>query len=136
MTSRKRSVLLALTASIALLVGCANTAPDDVSSRRHFVFFLMENAELTPAALATIRAAAADAAALRPRLIRVTGHAGAAGPTAFSRALSQERAKAVAAALVAEGVPREHLHVAAEGEAQAISGKGLVDRQVEIEFLI
>jgi len=135
MESRVQAIAFALMASVAWLGACAQTPADDASMRRHLVFFPTGSTELTPAARAAVHVAAAQAAALRPRVVRVTGYAGATGLSTITQPLSEARANAVAEALVAEGVQRERLQVTARGESESTPGAGVADRQVEIELL-
>jgi OOP family OmpA-OmpF porin len=125
---------MTLVAAAVWIDGCAQTPQDDMLLQRHAVFFPIESAELTPSAHDVVHLAAIQFVELRPSVIGVTGYAAAAGPAAFNQKISEARAAAVADALVAEGVPRESLRVAAKGEAEAASRAGIEDRKVKIEF--
>jgi outer membrane protein OmpA-like peptidoglycan-associated protein len=61
----------------------------------------------------------------------LTGHADRSGNPAANRALSQRRAEAVRAALLAERVPASAIQVAAEGSDRA-TGDAQNDRRVDI----
>ncbi len=65
------------------------------------------------------------AAALRPCLgsiIAITGHTDASGPEPGNIALSQERAEAVQAALIARGIPADGLRARGVGSASPVEG--------------
>jgi OOP family OmpA-OmpF porin len=133
----KRTLIrgMALVTAAVWIDGCAQTPQSDVPVQQHAVFFPFESAELTPSAHEVVHLAATQSTELRPSHIGVTGYAAAAGPVTFNQKLSEARAATVADALVANGVPRESLRVAAKGEAEAMSRAGIEDRQVKIEFL-
>lgn len=65
------------------------------------------------------------AAALKPCLgsiIAITGHTDASGPEPGNLALSQERAEAVLAALIARGIPADGLRAQGVGSSQPVEG--------------
>jgi outer membrane protein OmpA-like peptidoglycan-associated protein len=71
--------------------------------------------------------------------LRVTGHTSSQGPRAFNLALSQKRAEAVAAVLVAEGLPASRIQSIGKGPDQPIADNGTPqgqarNRRVEIEL--
>lgn len=80
------------------------------------VYFALGSARLTIEARHTIRAVAAIAAAEHAATVHVIGHADTVGSTAANRRLSERRAQAVAAALVANGVARDRVVVGGVGE--------------------
>jgi outer membrane protein OmpA-like peptidoglycan-associated protein len=136
MDDRIQAALLAVFLGLATPAGVhAQTSADDAATHRHLVFFQPASAELTPTGRSVVRSAAEQAAAMKPRLIKVTGYASPLGQVSDTQALSQERANAVAQALIAAGVPRERLSIEAKGETEATPGAGVMDRQVEIELL-
>ncbi len=69
-----------------------------------------------PDSSAIIESIASSAAACGVRAVMVVGHADRSGSAGFNQRLSQRRAEAVAAALVAEGMPRAAVTVRAVGE--------------------
>ena len=83
------------------------------------VLFERGSASLSAGAAVVAAEAAAALAALGPARIRVTGHSDTTGRAEWNLRLSQERADAVVAALVAAGVPRDRIDVEAHGQASA-----------------
>lgn len=84
--------------------------------RQYIVYFGFDRAELTPAAVSTVRQAGAEALRGTTQLLEVTGHADRAGSERYNMALSLRRADAVRTLLIAEGVPSEQILVVARGE--------------------
>jgi len=129
MQRASRRMLLAL-APVLILAACAPKAggPYDI-------FFKDESAELTPDARALIAKAASEAKSWNAKSISVDGFAGAAGPRDTHEALSAKRAEAVAATLVADGIPPGLIHrVQGHGDAGALPGVTVGDRRVEIRI--
>jgi outer membrane protein OmpA-like peptidoglycan-associated protein len=86
---------------------------DDV----YLVFFAFDSSELTPVA-ATVVDEVVDAWRQgRPARVMLAGHADRAGPESYNLRLSERRARAVAAALTAGGVPADALDVQWFGES-------------------
>ncbi|MFQ5348695.1 MAG: OmpA family protein, partial [Rhodothalassiaceae bacterium] len=96
---------------------------------------------------ATLRADAApildDAAAAYERFgfveVAVVGHTDRAGPDRYNQGLSERRAAAVKAALVARGVPAERIATSGRGESEPLvpTNDGVREpqnRRVEITF--
>jgi len=106
---------------LAVFSICA-AARSAISSRPTDYIALFEHgsASLTPAALDNVEAAAAEAREALSHtdaiVIYVTGWADTSGPEAFNMRLSQRRAEAVARALIAAGIEREHLDISWHGE--------------------
>jgi outer membrane protein OmpA-like peptidoglycan-associated protein len=91
------------------------------------VYFSTGSAEIPSDGLEMIRSIAEDAQPEQQAQqgteegtarIEVVGYTDSAGPAAFNEQLSQRRAEAVAAALAAEGLPREAITVRWHGEEQ------------------
>ncbi len=80
------------------------------------VHFDMGSATLSPGAEARARLAAAALLPMDVERIRVTGHSDTVGSGAANLALSRARAEAVADVLVAAGIPRDRLEIAAFGQ--------------------
>jgi outer membrane protein OmpA-like peptidoglycan-associated protein len=76
----------------------------------------------------------------KPIVMIVTGMADGTGDPAPNLLLSQRRADAVFAGLVARGLPPDHFQILAKGESEALTGKepnGVADqhfRKVEITW--
>lgn len=84
----------------------------------YLVFFAWDRADVTPVAAAILDQVANDFAAGEvPRLI-LSGHTDTTGTAEYNMGLSERRANAVAAELVARGVPETALEVTWYGETQ------------------
>jgi OOP family OmpA-OmpF porin len=82
----------------------------------YLVFFAWDQADLTPVTMAVLDQVAADYASGRPSRVTLAGHADRSGSEAYNNALSEQRARNVARALVARGVPERALDVQWFGE--------------------
>jgi outer membrane protein OmpA-like peptidoglycan-associated protein len=126
---RRRAI--ALTLPVAFLAACAADPRELVGQPPRVVFFEGESAELGEAALAVL----ADAARLARRHpevpVQVRGYAGPAGGVAHNQVLSAQRAEAVAAALVARGVPRGRINVSGRGPVP-FEAASIESRRVEV----
>jgi OOP family OmpA-OmpF porin len=105
----------------------------------YLVFFAWDQADLTPVTAAVLDQVAADYASGRPSRVLVGGHADRSGTDAYNQGLSQQRARNVARALVARGVPEPALDVQWFGESrlriQTADGvREPQNRRVEIVF--
>ena len=85
-----------------------------------FVFFDSGSARLGRKAERILDAASRSMGAYADPRVEVTGHADRQGSSASNLALSRRRAEAVAAALVARGVPSAAIATAAKGEDQPL----------------
>ena len=102
----------------------------------YLVFFEPGSVELGADARAVVARAARDAAAVRPTVVRITGYADKAGTVSDNLTLSERRTQAVAATLLADGVPLDKIRRQPLGDALA-TNTGLdatQDRRVEITF--
>ena len=81
------------------------------------VLFERGSASLTAGGADRAAEAAAALALLNPGRIRVTGHSDTTGSPDANMRLSQARAEAVAASLVAAGLPAERIEIAPHGQA-------------------
>jgi outer membrane protein OmpA-like peptidoglycan-associated protein len=88
--------------------------PEDV----YLAFFAWDRADITPVTQQLIDEAAAAYAQQRPAKVIVAGHADRSGPESYNMGLSERRARAVAAALVAKGVAADVLDVQWFGESR------------------
>jgi len=100
------------------------------------ITFKLGSAELTPQARANARAfaAALNSPALAGYRFAIEGHADASGSPALNQALSENRAQAVRAFLVAEGVAAERLEAKGYGAARLADPRhpeSAVNRRVE-----
>ena len=84
----------------------------------YLVFFAWDQADLTPVTQAVLDQVAADYERGRPARVTIAGHADRSGTEAYNEELSQQRARNIARALVARGVPQAALDVQGFGESQ------------------
>jgi OmpA-OmpF porin, OOP family len=105
----------------------------------YLVFFAWDQVDLTPVTQAVLDQVAADFARGQPSRVMLAGHADRSGTEAYNDALSEQRARHVAAALVARGVPEAVIEVQWLGERQpriptADGVREPQNRRVEIVF--
>jgi outer membrane protein OmpA-like peptidoglycan-associated protein len=98
------------------------------------VFFQPFSASLDPDAVSAIASAAAAANQAPDAAVTVTGAADSVGTTDANKALSRERADAVAAQLEADGVPSARVHAYGIGEAGRPGNEAQVNRRVLIRI--
>lgn len=104
------------------------------------VVFAFDRAELLPHSRAVLDVVA-DVLRRHPHLdVEIAGHTDAVGAAAYNQALSQRRAEAVRAYLVAAGVAAERLVAAGYGEAYPVAGNDeptgrTLNRRVEFVVL-
>ncbi|HEX2479972.1 MAG TPA: OmpA family protein [Geminicoccaceae bacterium] len=84
----------------------------------YLVFFAWDQADLTPVTQTVLDQVAADYQRGRPTRVTIAGHADRSGTEAYNAELSEQRARNVARALVARGVPQSALDVQWFGESQ------------------
>ena len=89
-------------------------------ARTYLVFFDWDRADLTARAREIITEAAQNAGRVQTTRIEVAGHADRSGSPAYNQRLSQRRADAVAAKLVARGISRNEISVSAYGESRPL----------------
>jgi len=82
----------------------------------YIVFFAWDRAEITPVAATILDQVADDFERGEVPRIILSGHTDTSGPADYNMGLSERRARAVAAELVARGVPEEALEVTWFGE--------------------
>jgi outer membrane protein OmpA-like peptidoglycan-associated protein len=80
------------------------------------IYFALDRADITADAAATLREAAKSALSGNLARIAVTGHTDTAGGAAHNQRLSERRARAVADALIADGLPRGSIVARGVGE--------------------
>jgi OmpA-OmpF porin, OOP family len=91
-----------------------------VVPREYVVFFDFNKSDLTPQALEIIRTAATNAKAGNAVRLAVTGHADRSGADRYNQALSERRAKAVAAELQRQGINQREIDIAWKGESEPL----------------
>ncbi|HEY0419115.1 MAG TPA: OmpA family protein [Acetobacteraceae bacterium] len=101
-------------------VAVAAPAAAPAPARTYLVFFDWDRADLTARAREIIAEAASNAGRVQATRIEVAGHADRSGTPAYNQRLSQRRADAVAAELVARGISRSEIGVSAYGESRPL----------------
>jgi OmpA-OmpF porin, OOP family len=109
------------------------------AGNEYVVFFAWDSTELTPVTLQVIEQVAADYKAGRVAHVLIAGHADRSGSEAYNMGLSERRARAAAAELVARGVPEETITVEWFGETRprvptADGVREAQNRRVEVLF--
>jgi hypothetical protein len=104
--------------SIALAFAATLAAPLAALAADHTVFFAHDSARLTAEGRAVIEQAAADYAATGETSVSLVGHTDTSGSAEYNMALSERRARAVADALVAAGIPASSMTAAWRGESE------------------
>ncbi|MGH7044030.1 MAG: OmpA family protein [Acetobacteraceae bacterium] len=112
-------------------------APAPAPERTYLVFFDWDSATLTARARAIVRSAADNAARVQLTRIMVNGYTDTSGSAAYNRALSERRARVVAAELVSDGVAARTIVIRGFGETHPLvpTGPGVREpqnRRVEI----
>jgi OmpA-OmpF porin, OOP family len=95
-------------------------APAPAPARTYLVFFDWDKADLTARAREIIAEAAQNVRRVQSTRIEVAGHADRSGSLAYNQRLSQRRADAVAAELVARGIARSEISISAYGESRPL----------------
>ncbi|MCD6075779.1 MAG: outer rane beta-barrel protein, partial [Rhodospirillales bacterium] len=96
-------------------------APAPAPARNYIVFFDFDKADLKSDAQTVVRQAAAGFKNSQGvTRIEATGHADRSGTPAYNQKISQRRAEAVRAELVAQGVPANAISISARGETQPL----------------
>jgi outer membrane protein OmpA-like peptidoglycan-associated protein len=106
-------------------------------TRTYLVFFDWDKYNLTPRATQIIAEAASDSKSASTTTLDVSGYTDTSGTPVYNQGLSERRAKAVAAQLVADGVPASEIAIHAYGETHLLvpTGPGVREpqnRRVEI----
>jgi len=109
--------------------------------RSYRVLFNWDQKALNPSALSTIASIAMNATEGEIIRIKATGHADRSGTEAYNENLSKLRAEEVMKALIALGIPKDHVVIDWRGEADpaVITADGVRhqdNRRVEILFLV
>ncbi len=103
------------------------------------VLFELGSAQLRAADKSVIAQAAANAKARQVSAICLIGHTDKLGDKTYNEKLARSRAQAVAAQMIRDGVPANHLYIVADPEAFGNMGLGkedasVIDRKVTIFF--
>jgi OOP family OmpA-OmpF porin len=96
-------------------------APAPAPARNYIVFFDFDKSDLKSDAQTVVRQAATGFKnSTGVTRIEATGHADRSGTAEYNMKLSQRRAEAVRAELIAQGVPANAITIAAKGETQPL----------------
>ncbi|WP_298216951.1 OmpA family protein [Acidocella sp.] len=114
-------------------------APAPAPAKTYLVFFDWDKYNLTPRATQIIAQAAQDSKTQNVTTLEVNGYTDTSGTPQYNMGLSIKRAKAVAAQLVADGVPASEIEMHGYGETHLLvpTGPGVREpqnRRVEIIF--
>jgi OOP family OmpA-OmpF porin len=114
-------------------------APAPAPAKTYLVFFDWDKYNLTPRATQIIAQAASDSKTQNVTTLEVNGYTDTSGTPTYNQGLSVKRAKAVAAQLVADGVPASEIEIHGYGETHLLvpTGPGVREpqnRRVEIIF--
>ena len=114
------------------------TPPLGCGATVHGLQFRFDSAELLPASKPILDQVYEALRAERKARILIEGHSSREGSADYNQALSERRAAAVVAALVARGIPKARLASAGRGETQPLTrgqteADRAINRRVEIE---
>jgi outer membrane protein OmpA-like peptidoglycan-associated protein len=123
--------------AVAPVAAPVAAAPAPAPARTYLVFFDWDKASLTPRATQIIAQAASDSKTQSTTTIDVNGYTDTSGTPVYNQGLSVRRAKAVAAQLVADGVPASEITAKGFGDTNLLvpTGPGVREpqnRRVEI----
>ncbi|ANY19395.1 Outer membrane porin F precursor [Tsuneonella dongtanensis] len=134
-----RRVVAAAPVSGRAVSGAAADVPESLARRAPlFITFGLNSAKLTKESAVEVASFAKALAKISASGIntryRIEGHTDASGDAAFNRKLSEDRAAAVRAALLAQGVEGNRIEVAGYGSDQPVDGldkANPINRRVE-----
>lgn len=98
----------------------AAPAPAPEPQRSFQVFFDFDKSNVTETASQTVQQAAELARTGHPVSIKVTGHADTVGSAKYNLKLSERRADAVKAALIADGLPQDEIQTVGVGKTDLL----------------
>lgn len=132
-------VLFAAAPSFAQTVGSCPRGGGGNQPPPAWVMFDLGSAQLRAADKSVIAQAAATAKARQVSVICLIGHTDKLGDKVFNEKLARSRAQAVAAQMIRDGVPANHLYIVADPEAfgnmsLGSSNASVEDRKVTIFF--
>ena len=132
-----KSTMMAVSAAAVALAGCSTmggpsrdelvTEPSACSAKRFDIYFAEDQAQLTDAARTAIGLTATQLQGCRIDTVRVLGLASGTGSADANQALSEQRAVAVAEALVAAGWPTPAFELEAAGAQGATTASGVAE---------
>lgn len=132
-----RSTILAASLAAVALTGCSTmrtpsrdelvAEPSACAARRFDIYFAEDQATLTDAARTAIGLTATQLQGCRITMVRVLGLASSTGSTDANQALSEQRARTVAEALVAAGWPTPAFELEAVGDQGATTASGVAE---------
>ena len=99
-------------------------APAPAPAKTYLVFFDWDKSNLTPRATDIIAQAAADSKTEQTTTIAVNGYTDTSGSPTYNQGLSVRRANAVAAQLVADGVPSSEITAQGFGDTDLLVATG------------
>ena len=99
-------------------------APAPAPAKTYLVFFDWDKSSLTPRATDIIAQAAADSKTQQTTTIAVNGYTDTSGSPTYNQGLSVRRANAVAAQLVADGVPSSEITAQGFGDTNLLVATG------------
>jgi len=117
-------------------LGAVRTAEGLVVTLPERVLFAFDDDVVRPDAAATLDRIAAVLAGTPDAAVAVRGHTDRTGDDAYNQDLSERRAAAVAAALVARGTPASRLTAEGYGEQRPVGPDDAADRRVEVVVLL
>ncbi|MDP2329310.1 MAG: OmpA family protein [Reyranella sp.] len=132
-------VLFAAAPSFAQTVGSCPRGGGANQPPPAWVMFDLGSSQLRAADKPVIAQAAATAKARQVSVICLIGHTDKLGDKVFNEKLARSRAQAVAAQMIRDGVPANHLYIVADPEAfgnmnLGSSNASVEDRKVTIFF--
>lgn len=126
-----RSLTVAALAATAALGACSTLrdsqvvrTPNRCVDQTVQIYFERFSSDLTPEGASVIKAAADAVRGCRIMGVDVLGLADAVGAPDANLELSEKRAQAVSRALTAAGLPAADMHLAAAGDAGALTASG------------
>jgi OOP family OmpA-OmpF porin len=113
-----RDELMAALAELEAKPAEAAPAPAPAAPQVYLILFDFDKSNVNDAAQAVVNRVVADFSANKAKQISVTGYTDRAGTDAYNLKLSERRADAARAALIAAGVPADAITTAWKGEAE------------------
>ena len=124
-------LLLAAAPASAQTVGSCPRGGGGTQPPPVWVLFDLGSAQLRAADKPVIAQAAATAKARQVTVICLIGHTDKLGDKSFNEKLARSRAQTVAAQMIRDGIPANHLYIVADPEAFGNMSLGKSDASVE-----